>query len=165
MRLIWLEMSHCQVDKWMRSWFFLTQGSHLFLFPQVTEETAQVVQSLGYSVTRRGVVQVKGKGELTTYFINTEHSSSQFWSDTDSEFNVITQTWGAAQLCQWWWGTGAGWMNTVLTWKKILNTVFSISVSVCTDSSLKERKKKETEMKEHGPSIICICLFVSRMRH
>ncbi|KAM3857563.1 ubiquitin carboxyl-terminal hydrolase CYLD-like [Diretmus argenteus] len=39
---------------------------------QVTEETAQVVQSLGYSVTLRGVVNVKGKGELTTYFINTD---------------------------------------------------------------------------------------------
>ncbi|KAM3849800.1 adenylate cyclase type 4-like [Diretmus argenteus] len=39
---------------------------------QVTEETAQVVQSLGYSVTLRGVVNVKGKGELNTYFINTD---------------------------------------------------------------------------------------------
>ncbi|KAG7462176.1 hypothetical protein MATL_G00199700 [Megalops atlanticus] len=40
---------------------------------QVTEETAQLVQSLGYSVTLRGVITVKGKGELTTYFINTDH--------------------------------------------------------------------------------------------
>ncbi|KAF4111694.1 hypothetical protein G5714_008725 [Onychostoma macrolepis] len=40
---------------------------------QVTEETAQVAQTLGYSVTLRGVVNVKGKGQLTTYFINTEH--------------------------------------------------------------------------------------------
>lgn len=39
---------------------------------QVTEETMQVVQSLGYTVTLRGVVNVKGKGELTTYFINTD---------------------------------------------------------------------------------------------
>ncbi|XP_056156844.1 adenylate cyclase type 4-like [Lampris incognitus] len=45
---------------------------------QVTEETAQVIQSLGYSVTHRGVITVKGKGELTTYFINTDHSSPQF---------------------------------------------------------------------------------------
>lgn len=41
---------------------------------QVTEETAQVVQTLGYSVTLRGVITVKGKGELTTYFINTDQS-------------------------------------------------------------------------------------------
>ncbi|XP_073763900.1 adenylate cyclase type 2 [Danio rerio] len=41
---------------------------------QVTEETAQVAQTLGYSVTQRGVVNVKGKGQLTTYFINTEHT-------------------------------------------------------------------------------------------
>ncbi|XP_028993155.1 adenylate cyclase type 2-like [Betta splendens] len=45
---------------------------------QVTEETAQVVQSVGYSVTLRGVVNVKGKGELTTYFVNTDHLSPQF---------------------------------------------------------------------------------------
>ncbi|KAI1888659.1 hypothetical protein AGOR_G00187420 [Albula goreensis] len=40
---------------------------------QVTEDTALVLQTLGYSVTRRGVITVKGKGELTTYFINTDH--------------------------------------------------------------------------------------------
>ncbi|XP_040887370.1 adenylate cyclase type 2-like [Toxotes jaculatrix] len=45
---------------------------------QVTEETAQVVQSVGYSVTLRGVINVKGKGELTTYFVNTDQLSPQF---------------------------------------------------------------------------------------
>ncbi|KAL4617690.1 adenylate cyclase type 2-like [Arapaima gigas] len=40
---------------------------------QVTEETAKVVQDLGYNVTLRGVITVKGKGELATYFINTDH--------------------------------------------------------------------------------------------
>ncbi|XP_049922381.1 adenylate cyclase type 4-like [Epinephelus moara] len=45
---------------------------------QVTEETAQMVESVGYSVTLRGVVNVKGKGQLTTYFINTDQSSPQF---------------------------------------------------------------------------------------
>lgn len=49
------------------------------LCSQVTEDTAQVVQSVGYSVTLRGVVNVKGKGELTTYFINTDQLSPQFW--------------------------------------------------------------------------------------
>lgn len=39
---------------------------------QVTEETAQVVKTFGFSVTKRGVITVKGKGELTTYFINTD---------------------------------------------------------------------------------------------
>lgn len=39
---------------------------------QLTEETAQVVQSLGFTVTLRGVINVKGKGDLTTYFINTD---------------------------------------------------------------------------------------------
>ncbi|KAM9335518.1 adenylate cyclase type 4 [Symphorus nematophorus] len=45
---------------------------------QVTEETAQMVESVGYGVTLRGVVNVKGKGELTTYFVNTDQSSPQF---------------------------------------------------------------------------------------
>lgn len=42
---------------------------------QVVEETAQMVESIGYSCTIRGVVNVKGKGELTTYFISTDHST------------------------------------------------------------------------------------------
>ncbi|KAI5087951.1 adenylate cyclase type 2 isoform X3 [Silurus meridionalis] len=42
---------------------------------QVTEETAQVVESIGFSVTKRGIVNVKGKGQLTTYFINTDPPS------------------------------------------------------------------------------------------
>ncbi|TRY65508.1 hypothetical protein DNTS_021732, partial [Danionella cerebrum] len=37
---------------------------------QVTQETAEVAQTLGYEVTLRGVIKVKGKGELTTFFIN-----------------------------------------------------------------------------------------------
>ncbi|KAM6908990.1 adenylate cyclase type 4 [Xenentodon cancila] len=45
---------------------------------QVTEETAQMVQTIGYGVTLRGIVNVKGKGELTTYFLNTDQSSPQF---------------------------------------------------------------------------------------
>uniref|UniRef100_A0A671W1I3 adenylate cyclase n=1 Tax=Sparus aurata TaxID=8175 RepID=A0A671W1I3_SPAAU len=44
---------------------------------QVTEETAQMVESVGHSVTLRGVVNVKGKGELTTYFVNTDQSKTQ----------------------------------------------------------------------------------------
>ncbi|XP_026798864.1 adenylate cyclase type 4 isoform X2 [Pangasianodon hypophthalmus] len=42
---------------------------------QVTEETAQVAESMGFVVTKRGIINVKGKGQLTTYFINTEPSS------------------------------------------------------------------------------------------
>ncbi|XP_041635932.1 adenylate cyclase type 2-like [Cheilinus undulatus] len=45
---------------------------------QVTEETARMVESVGHSVTVRGVVHVKGKGDLTTYFVNTDQSSPQF---------------------------------------------------------------------------------------
>uniref|UniRef100_A0A3Q0RI19 adenylate cyclase n=1 Tax=Amphilophus citrinellus TaxID=61819 RepID=A0A3Q0RI19_AMPCI len=53
---------------------------------QVTEETSQIVQALGYSVTLRGKVNVKGKGELTTYFVNTDqsfpHSLLEFFAIT-----------------------------------------------------------------------------------
>lgn len=39
---------------------------------QVTEETARALQSLGYTCYSRGVIKVKGKGELRTYFLNTD---------------------------------------------------------------------------------------------
>ncbi|XP_029807368.1 adenylate cyclase type 4 isoform X3 [Suricata suricatta] len=39
---------------------------------QVTEETARVLQSLGYTCYSRGVIKVKGKGQLCTYFLNTD---------------------------------------------------------------------------------------------
>ncbi|XP_074555434.1 adenylate cyclase type 2 [Halichoeres trimaculatus] len=44
---------------------------------QVTEETSQMVESVGFSITLRGVVHVKGKGDLTTYFVNTDPTSPQ----------------------------------------------------------------------------------------
>ncbi|XP_059272842.1 adenylate cyclase type 2 [Mustela nigripes] len=43
---------------------------------QVTEETSLVLQTLGYTCTCRGIINVKGKGELKTYFVNTEMSRS-----------------------------------------------------------------------------------------
>eukprot|EP00071_Canis_lupus_P044007 XP_022277564.1 adenylate cyclase type 4 isoform X9 [Canis lupus familiaris] len=39
---------------------------------EVTEETAQVLQSLGYTCYSRGIIKVKGKGQLCTYFLNTD---------------------------------------------------------------------------------------------
>ncbi|XP_073924372.1 adenylate cyclase type 4 isoform X2 [Castor canadensis] len=39
---------------------------------QVTEETAWVLQSLGYTCYSRGIIKVKGKGQLCTYFLNTD---------------------------------------------------------------------------------------------
>uniref|UniRef100_A0A8C4M458 Adenylate cyclase type 4 n=1 Tax=Equus asinus asinus TaxID=83772 RepID=A0A8C4M458_EQUAS len=39
---------------------------------QVTEETARALQSLGYTCYSRGVIKVKGKGQLCTYFLNTD---------------------------------------------------------------------------------------------
>ncbi|PWA19845.1 hypothetical protein CCH79_00015851 [Gambusia affinis] len=45
---------------------------------QVTEETSQIIQSVGYDVRLRGKVNVKGKGELTTYYVKTDHSTPQF---------------------------------------------------------------------------------------
>ncbi|KAG8596424.1 hypothetical protein GDO81_001902 [Engystomops pustulosus] len=46
---------------------------------QVTEETNKVLQKLGYTCERRGVIKVKGKGQLCTYFVSTDmaRSSSQ----------------------------------------------------------------------------------------
>uniref|UniRef100_A0A8C9W7R2 Adenylate cyclase type 7 n=1 Tax=Scleropages formosus TaxID=113540 RepID=A0A8C9W7R2_SCLFO len=44
---------------------------------QVTEETATVLQKLGYSCKCRGLINVKGKGELKTFFVCTDMSKSQ----------------------------------------------------------------------------------------
>lgn len=44
---------------------------------QVTEETSNVLQGLGYSCECRGLINVKGKGELKTYFVCTDTAKSQ----------------------------------------------------------------------------------------
>ncbi|RXN05954.1 adenylate cyclase type 2-like isoform X2 [Labeo rohita] len=43
---------------------------------QVTEETSRILQTLGYMCSCRGIINVKGKGELKTYFVHTEMSRS-----------------------------------------------------------------------------------------
>ncbi|XP_077789706.1 adenylate cyclase type 2 isoform X6 [Podarcis muralis] len=43
---------------------------------QVTEETSNILQTLGYICTCRGIINVKGKGELQTYFVHTEMTKS-----------------------------------------------------------------------------------------
>lgn len=52
---------------------FLSVG---FVLLQVTEETNNVLQTLGYMSTCRGIINVKGKGELKTYFVHTEMTRS-----------------------------------------------------------------------------------------
>ncbi|MBN3280366.1 ADCY2 cyclase, partial [Polyodon spathula] len=44
---------------------------------QVTEETSNVLHKLGYSCECRGLIKVKGKGELRTFFVCTDMSKSQ----------------------------------------------------------------------------------------
>uniref|UniRef100_A0A4W6EB26 Adenylate cyclase type 7 n=1 Tax=Lates calcarifer TaxID=8187 RepID=A0A4W6EB26_LATCA len=44
---------------------------------QVTEETSGVLQKLGYSCECRGFINVKGKGELKTFFVCTDMSKQQ----------------------------------------------------------------------------------------
>ncbi|TWW79492.1 Adenylate cyclase type 2 [Takifugu flavidus] len=43
---------------------------------QVTEETSRILQTLGYMCSCRGIINVKGKGELKTYFVHTEMTRS-----------------------------------------------------------------------------------------
>ncbi|XP_017336003.1 adenylate cyclase type 2 [Ictalurus punctatus] len=43
---------------------------------QVTEETSRILLTLGYLCSCRGIINVKGKGELKTYFVHTEMSRS-----------------------------------------------------------------------------------------
>lgn len=44
---------------------------------QVTEETCTILQGLGYSCECRGLINVKGKGELRTYFVCTDTAKVQ----------------------------------------------------------------------------------------
>lgn len=44
---------------------------------QVTEETSLVLRKLGYSCECRGLINVKGKGELKTFFVCTDMSKQQ----------------------------------------------------------------------------------------
>ncbi|MEQ2298312.1 Adenylate cyclase type 2 [Ameca splendens] len=43
---------------------------------QVTEETSGILSNLGYMCSCRGIINVKGKGELKTYFVHTEMTRS-----------------------------------------------------------------------------------------
>ncbi|KAK5621381.1 hypothetical protein CRENBAI_008383 [Crenichthys baileyi] len=42
----------------------------------VTEETSGILSNLGYMCSCRGIINVKGKGELKTYFVHTEMTRS-----------------------------------------------------------------------------------------
>uniref|UniRef100_A0A8C5Q1K3 Adenylate cyclase type 7 n=1 Tax=Leptobrachium leishanense TaxID=445787 RepID=A0A8C5Q1K3_9ANUR len=44
---------------------------------QTTEETCHILESLGYACECRGLINVKGKGELRTYFVCTDMAKSQ----------------------------------------------------------------------------------------
>ncbi|KAI4901805.1 hypothetical protein NFI96_017636 [Prochilodus magdalenae] len=44
---------------------------------QVTEESSDVLQKLGYSCECRGLINVKGKGELKTFFVCTDSNKQQ----------------------------------------------------------------------------------------
>uniref|UniRef100_A0A8C7YPW3 Adenylate cyclase type 2 n=1 Tax=Oryzias sinensis TaxID=183150 RepID=A0A8C7YPW3_9TELE len=46
------------------------------LLVQVTEETSGILSDLGYMCSCRGIINVKGKGELKTFFIHTEMTRS-----------------------------------------------------------------------------------------
>ncbi|XP_060109757.1 adenylate cyclase type 2 [Heteronotia binoei] len=43
---------------------------------QVTEETSKILQTLGYICICRGIINVKGKGDLQTFFVQTEMTKS-----------------------------------------------------------------------------------------
>ncbi|XP_063293341.1 adenylate cyclase type 7 [Pelobates fuscus] len=44
---------------------------------QTTEETCRILEGLGYACECRGLINVKGKGELRTYFVCTDMAKSQ----------------------------------------------------------------------------------------
>lgn len=42
---------------------------NFFKLLQVTEETCEILQTFGYTFEQRGLVAVKGKGQLMTYYL------------------------------------------------------------------------------------------------
>ena len=44
---------------------------------QVTEVTAKILQNAGYELVCRGPTYVKGKGELTTFFVKTPFDNKE----------------------------------------------------------------------------------------
>lgn len=53
-----------------------TRAFVFFLSRQVTEETSLILLTLGYMCSCRGIINVKGKGELKTFFVHTEMTRS-----------------------------------------------------------------------------------------
>lgn len=51
-------------------------SSGFFFCPQVTADLQQVLSTYNYTLEYRGVVTVKGKGEMMTYFLTSGPSSS-----------------------------------------------------------------------------------------
>lgn len=51
-------------------------SSAFFFSPQVTADLQQVLSAYNYTLEYRGVVTVKGKGEMMTYFLTSGPSSS-----------------------------------------------------------------------------------------
>lgn len=58
-------------------WFSSCHWTCLLFPSQVTEETCVILQRLGYSCECRGLINVKGKGELRTYFVCTDTAKFQ----------------------------------------------------------------------------------------
>lgn len=51
-------------------------SSGVFFSPQVTADLQQVLSAYNYTLEYRGVVTVKGKGEMMTYFLTSGPSRS-----------------------------------------------------------------------------------------
>lgn len=54
---------------------YLTCINIKFSLLQVTEETCQILQCFGYYFEQRGLVAVKGKGQLMTYYLQGKRDS------------------------------------------------------------------------------------------
>ena len=50
---------------------------------QVTQEMRNILIAMGYKLTERGIVKVKGKGEMLTYFL-IDQPGEPWWSPSQS---------------------------------------------------------------------------------
>ena len=60
----------------------------MILFEKVTEETCEILQTFGYTFEQRGLVAVKGKGQLMTYYLKVMQKV-QGYSRSNEHHNVL----------------------------------------------------------------------------
>lgn len=71
--------------------YLCLQSLNIVNFAQVTEETCHILETFGYYFEQRGLVAVKGKGQLMTYYLQGKRDGSARHMDTDVSTTLAWQ--------------------------------------------------------------------------